>query len=219
MRRLVCAHFSCFFIRYAVFLTWLCMEMENPSEVFVFSTQQSPIRCVDVELGKGLETNNFAKRARSEHETLFFCMDSKAKEVTRSFKAKLMGMSALSSCSGFGSSKEKLKIETDDITIFEGPNSPVMKLSPRLKEQLHKPWTNVLIFKNMGRSHTLNFMITKLTHEWTLLGKWQLTDLGEGYFVACFQMKEDMDYVLTNGPWVIANQYLVIQKWKLNFII
>ncbi|KAK2641187.1 hypothetical protein Ddye_022950 [Dipteronia dyeriana] len=37
-------------------------------------------------------------------------------------------------------------------------------------------------------------------------------DLGEGYFVARFQMKEDMDFVLTNGPWVIANQYLVIQR-------
>ncbi|KAK3231082.1 hypothetical protein Dsin_002963 [Dipteronia sinensis] len=31
-------------------------------------------------------------------------------------------------------------------------------------------------------------------------------------------MKEDLDYVLTSGPWVIANQYLVVQRWKQNFV-
>ncbi|KAK3230978.1 hypothetical protein Dsin_002859 [Dipteronia sinensis] len=31
-------------------------------------------------------------------------------------------------------------------------------------------------------------------------------------------MKEDLDYVLTGGPWVIANQYLVVQRWKPNFV-
>ncbi|KAK3184851.1 hypothetical protein Dsin_032137 [Dipteronia sinensis] len=93
-----------------------------------------------------------------------------------------------------------------------------MKLSPKLKEQLHKPWSNALILKNMGRSHTLNFMLTKLNQKWNLIGQWQLTDLGEGYFVARFQMKEDLDYVLIGGPWVITNQYLAVQRWKPNFI-
>ncbi|KAK2643932.1 hypothetical protein Ddye_019127 [Dipteronia dyeriana] len=46
----------------------------------------------------------------------------------------------------------------------------------------------------------------------------QLTDLEEGYFVARFQMKDDLDYVLTNRPWVISNQYLVVQRWKPNFV-
>ncbi|KAK3212009.1 hypothetical protein Dsin_016715 [Dipteronia sinensis] len=70
----------------------------------------------------------------------------------------------------------------------------------------------------MGRSHTLNFMLSKLTQKWSLIGHWQLTDLGDGYFVARFQMKEDLDYVLTSGPWVIANQYLMVQRWKSNFV-
>ncbi|KAK2633746.1 hypothetical protein Ddye_028538 [Dipteronia dyeriana] len=93
-----------------------------------------------------------------------------------------------------------------------------MKLSPKLKEQLHKLWSNALILKNMGRSHTLNFMFTKLNQKWNLIGQCQLTDLGEGYFVVRFQMKEDMDYVLTEGPWVITNQCLAIQRWKPNFV-
>ncbi|KAK2645211.1 hypothetical protein Ddye_020406 [Dipteronia dyeriana] len=31
-------------------------------------------------------------------------------------------------------------------------------------------------------------------------------------------MLEDLEYVLTEGPWVIANQYLVVQKWRPNFV-
>ena len=75
-----------------------------------------------------------------------------------------------------------------------------MRLSQNLKEQLNKPWANALILKNMGRTHTLSFMLTKLTQKWNLIGQWQLTDLGDGYFVARFQMKEDLDHVLTGGP-------------------
>ena len=31
-------------------------------------------------------------------------------------------------------------------------------------------------------------------------------------------MLDDMVYVLTGGPWVIMNQYLVVQKWRPNFV-
>ncbi|KAK3184890.1 hypothetical protein Dsin_032176 [Dipteronia sinensis] len=82
-----------------------------------------------------------------------------------------------------------------------------MKLSSDLKVQLCKPWSNALILKIMRRPHTLNF-----------IGQWQLRDLEDGYFVVRFQMQEDLDFVLTGGPWVIANQYLVVQMWRPNFV-
>ncbi|KAK3229721.1 hypothetical protein Dsin_001602 [Dipteronia sinensis] len=85
-------------------------------------------------------------------------------------------------------------------------------------QQINKPWENAIILRNMGRPHTLNFMISKLTQKWSLLGHWQLTDLGESYFVSRFQMKDDLDYVPTSGPCVIANQHLVTQRWRPNFV-
>ncbi|KAK2662709.1 hypothetical protein Ddye_001283 [Dipteronia dyeriana] len=45
-----------------------------------------------------------------------------------------------------------------------------------------------------------------------------LNDLEDGYFVDGFQMLTDLEFVLTRGPWVIANQYLVVQRWRSNFI-
>ncbi|KAI9154263.1 hypothetical protein LWI28_023530 [Acer negundo] len=102
--------------------------------------------------------------------------------------------------------------------ISEGPDRPAMELSSDLKEQLCKPWTNALLLKIIGRPHIFNFMLLKLNQKWPFISQWQLMDLEDGYFVARFQMLEDLDFVLTRGPWVITNQYLVVQKRKPNFV-
>ncbi|KAL5763131.1 hypothetical protein ACOSP7_019395 [Xanthoceras sorbifolium] len=119
---------------------------------------------------------------------------------------------------GFGAAKEKLKIDQGDCILTEGPEGPEMSLSEGLKAKLSKSWENALILKNIGRSHTLNFMTTKLKQKWRLIGQWQLTNLEEGYFIARFQFKADLENILTGGPWVIANQYLVVQRWRPNFV-
>ncbi|KAK2645043.1 hypothetical protein Ddye_020238 [Dipteronia dyeriana] len=61
-------------------------------------------------------------------------------------------------------------------------------------------------------------MLQKLHQKWTLIGQWQLTDVEDRYFIARFQMQEDLDFVLTGGPMVITNQYLAVQMWRPNFI-
>ncbi|KAK0591926.1 hypothetical protein LWI29_010382 [Acer saccharum] len=156
-----------------------------------------------------------AKRARAQEDAEESLL---RKSVGVSFKSKLLGTSNPSNWSGFGTGNERLKIEEGDITFVEGTDGPSMKLSPELKIQLCKPWSNALILKIMGRPHSLNFMLLKLRQKWPLMGQWQLTDLEDGYFVARFQMHEDLEFVLTGGPWVIANQYLVVQKWRPNFV-
>lgn len=187
--------------------------MDNQQETFVFSAQQHPTNSRKSDLNKNLGMNGSTKWARAESDTLGrheVAVENISKEASCSFKSKLLNMSSPSSWSGLGTNKEKLNINQDDIKISEGPDGLRMRLLPKLKEQLHKPWANALILKNMGRNHTLNFMLTKLSQKWSLIGQWQLTNLGEGYFVACFQMNDDLDYVLTNGPWVITNQYLAM---------
>ncbi|KAL5827202.1 hypothetical protein ACOSQ3_019035 [Xanthoceras sorbifolium] len=37
--------------------------------------------------------------------------------------------------------------------------------------------------------------------------------------VACGSMfVADLEYVLTEGPWMVTNQYLVVQRWRPNFV-
>lgn len=109
--------------------------MEIPSEGFIFSAQQPPISSMDMDSGRGRES---AKRARAEQDMLGQ-NDVKTSNGMGSFKSKLMSMSTPSSWSGYGTRKEKLKIDPDDILISKRPNGPIMKLSPKFKAQLHKP--------------------------------------------------------------------------------
>ena len=172
-----------------IFLLVSCLGLGKMNESFVFTAQEPPTSGMNVDLNKVMEQNSSAKRARAD----FVCSgredvagSNMRKEAMGSFKSKLMNMSTPSSWSGLGSNNERIKIKEDDIQISEGPDGPRMTLSHSLKEQLHRPRANALILKNMGRTHTLSFMLTKLTQKWTLIGQWQLTDLGEGYFVARF---------------------------------
>ncbi|KAL5757024.1 hypothetical protein ACOSQ2_021770 [Xanthoceras sorbifolium] len=104
------------------------------------------------------------------------------------------------------------------IPAGESFKSKLMISSESVRKQLCKPWENALTLKLMGRPHTLSFMQAKLKQKWNLIGQWQLTDLEDGYFVARFQLKADLEMALTGGPWIITNQYLVVQRWRPNFV-
>ncbi|KAK0597374.1 hypothetical protein LWI29_024653 [Acer saccharum] len=168
------------------------------ADAFMFSAQ---LELVKVE--KPPDPSFSSKRAHPHDADVLG--DSLRKPTVESFKSKLLSASSPDNWRGFGTEKEKLKIEEGDVTVMEGLNGPVMKLSEELKLKLCKSRENALILKNMGRTHTLNFMISKLRRKWPLIGHWQLTDLDDGYFDAWFQMLEDLEAVLTGGPWVIAN--------------
>lgn len=44
-----------------------------------------------------------------------------------------------------------------------------------------------------------------------------IVDLVNNFFIVTFDLKEDRDFVLTGGPWIITGQYLVMQEWKPSF--
>jgi hypothetical protein len=48
-------------------------------------------------------------------------------------------------------------------------------------------------------------------------GPWQLVDLPTGFCLVKFQLIEDIDFILCNGPWIIVGQTLVVQKWQVDF--
>ena len=116
--------------------------MEISSESFVFSAQQTPDCDMNVDLSKGIRGTSSAKRAKAVHDVHGHNdIDDNhvRKEDVRSFKSKLLSMSTPNSWSGTDNTREKLQIDPKDIVISKGPNDLMMKLSPELKEKLHKP--------------------------------------------------------------------------------
>lgn len=45
-----------------------------------------------------------------------------------------------------------------------------------------------------------------------------LIDLGSDYYILKFTNPENMNPVLSNGPWFLYRHYLSIQKWVPNFV-
>lgn len=70
----------------------------------------------------------------------------------------------------------------------------------------------------MGRPHAYTYFLLKLQQKWTMLkGRWSLIDIANDYYVLKFELEDDLNRVLCGGPWIIAGQYLAMQKWKLGF--
>lgn len=107
--------------------------------------------------------------------------------------------------------------DEEDVTIAREERGPCIQFSDRAMSRLCKPWQNALIIKLLGRSHTYNYLQARLQQKWSLKGGWNLIDLVNDYFVVKFDLEEDLNFVLTGGPWIIAGQYLVMQKWRSGF--
>ncbi|BFG35690.1 hypothetical protein CerSpe_219640 [Prunus speciosa] len=138
-----------------------------------------------------------------------------------SFRDKLMDTVKLANNKGIDvncleADYDDLNDETD-VVVSRGERGPSIQFSERAMERLCKPWQNALIIKLLGRSHTYNYLHARLQQKWSLKGGWKLVDLVNDYFVVKFELEDDLNFVLTGGPWIIAGQYLVMQKWRPGF--
>ncbi|CAL8115939.1 unnamed protein product [Prunus armeniaca] len=125
-----------------------------------------------------------------------------------SFKDKVSGLS--------GVAEDNLIIRDGDCVVMDGDIQSI-KFSESIKDCLYRPWRTSVIIKLMGRPLTYNFLRARLLQRWALKGPMSLIDLENNYFIVKFLLEEDMQYVLTSGPWQIAGQYLVTQQWKPGF--
>ena len=58
----------------------------------------------------------------------------------------------------------------------------------------------------------------RLKSKWNLKGDFSLIDIGCDYFVTRFTNMEDRTFVVTQGPWMIGDNYLTICRWVPNFV-
>ncbi|KAL6268995.1 hypothetical protein ACE6H2_025906 [Prunus campanulata] len=107
--------------------------------------------------------------------------------------------------------------DEEDVVISREDRGPCIQFSEKAMTRLCEPWQNALLIKLLGRQHTYNFLHARLQQKWNLKGGWKLIDLVNDYFVVKFDLEEDLNFVLTGGPWLISGQYLVMQKWRPGF--
>ncbi|KAI9109439.1 hypothetical protein K1719_019493 [Acacia pycnantha] len=79
------------------------------------------------------------------------------------------------------------------------------------------PWMNSLIIKVLGASFPTYVIRDRINQMWRPKDPLKLIPLNNGYFVVSFSNKEDRAYAFQEGPWMIDDHYLTVQRWRPNF--
>ncbi|KAL2901986.1 Homogentisate 1 2-dioxygenase [Bienertia sinuspersici] len=90
-------------------------------------------------------------------------------------------------------------------------------LNEDLCSSLCKEWSTSLIGKVIGKSFSYDFLNEKLVTTFVDCGNWTLQLLGKGFFVLKFAKYQDMQQVLSGGPWTVNGFPLFLRLWEPGF--
>ncbi|KAI9075006.1 hypothetical protein K1719_043056 [Acacia pycnantha] len=79
------------------------------------------------------------------------------------------------------------------------------------------PWMNSLIIKVLGANFPTYVIRDRINRMWRPKDPLKLIPLSNGYFIVSFSNKEDREYAFQEGPWMIDDHYLIVQRWRPNF--
>ncbi|KAH9696710.1 DUF4283 domain-containing protein [Citrus sinensis] len=82
---------------------------------------------------------------------------------------------------------------------------------------LIKPWQSTVVVKLLGCMIGYKALCSRLEILWPNIGGYSVIDLDNGYFLVKFRKEGDADFVLTQGPWLVAGHYLTVQLWSPHF--
>ncbi|KAI9102350.1 hypothetical protein K1719_023552 [Acacia pycnantha] len=79
------------------------------------------------------------------------------------------------------------------------------------------PWMNSLIIKVLGANFPTYIIRDRINRMWRPKDPLKLIPLSNGYYIVSFSNKEDREYAFLEGPWMIEDHYLIVQRWRPNF--
>nr|POE71077.1 hypothetical protein CFP56_58433 [Quercus suber] len=135
-----------------------------------------------------------------------------------SYRDKLVGciLGAFERAFGFNSEMQE-DIESDNEDEVAQDGSLRVCFSREEKTQICAPWHQGLIIKSFGRKVSYTYLVSKIRSMWDLKGGMECIDLGFDFFLIKFELSEDVDYVLKEGPWFIGQNFLAIRQWEPEF--
>ena len=91
---------------------------------------------------------------------------------------------------------------------------PEIPLSDEELKQWSKPWRNTLIVKVLGKRVNFKLLESRLQRYWVKNGTMKITDLADDFYLVRLSSQEDYRHALFEGPWKVADHYLIIQRWR-----
>ncbi|KAL8142551.1 hypothetical protein V2J09_015583 [Rumex salicifolius] len=108
--------------------------------------------------------------------------------------------------------------EEDENPGEEDPDCPSIKITAEERERIRKPWKDAIIIKVLDKQLGYMYLRRKLQQKWGPKGQFLMADIDNDFYVVKFTNMDDLKFVLSQGPWLIGDNYLTIQRWRPNFI-
>lgn len=94
------------------------------------------------------------------------------------------------------------------------PSCPIVYATKEELADWAKPWKNTLFVKLMGKRVNYRLIERKLRAEWVKNGTMSITDMADDFYMVKLSDMEDYRHALFEGPWKIADHYLIVQRWR-----
>lgn len=135
----------------------------------------------------------------------------------RSYRDTVMGDSMESQASQEEEDEEGNT--SDDDEILEGDKISWFGMGMTKQEKIaaRRPWRNSLIIKLVGRSIGYHYLLRRIQAMWRTQTEPTLIDVSNNFYVVKLQGREEYERALFDGPWMIGDHYLHVQKWRPNF--
>ncbi|KAI9085180.1 hypothetical protein K1719_032891 [Acacia pycnantha] len=105
----------------------------------------------------------------------------------------------------------------EEMGVASGGRYPVLSMTSDQYTTWCKPWMNSLIIKVLGLSVPKHVLIDRVRRMWKPKQPLKIVPLSNEYYIVSFSSKEDRDYAYYEGPWMIDDHYLLVQRWRPNF--
>ncbi|KAL9419379.1 hypothetical protein AB3S75_037193 [Citrus x aurantiifolia] len=112
---------------------------------------------------------------------------------------------------------EDLDLNPEDVLFMNTESMPSITFSPKVHEQLIKPWQNTVVVKLLGRRIGYRALCNRLESLWSMTPGFNIIDLENDFYLVRFKNEGDADHALTSGPWTIMGHYLTVQPWSTHF--
>ncbi|XP_020692280.1 uncharacterized protein LOC110106668 [Dendrobium catenatum] len=78
-------------------------------------------------------------------------------------------------------------------------------------------WNNALIGYSLGPRPYYERLLKAMQKLWPLKGSMSLLSMADGFFLLKFSTSEDLESILSGGPWFLLGKPFILQRWSPKF--
>lgn len=115
-------------------------------------------------------------------------------------------------------SSEEEEDASDDDPMGEEDDGRCFTLGMTREEKIksRRPWRWSVIIKLIGRRIGYRYLSKRIQEMWKTQAP--VIDLPNDFYIVKLSNKQERNRALLNGPWMIGDHYLHIQRWRPNFM-